>query len=96
MMLDRPLVQIPMIVDPDVARALGTALDITCSLLHHKPTSVSVRETIIRNILEAVKQGERDPLRLRDAGLAALADHDIVATGPIGTARKDLNPKKAL
>jgi hypothetical protein len=31
-----------------------------------------VREIIAKRIIEAAKKGERDPVRLRNAGLAAL------------------------
>jgi hypothetical protein len=38
--------------------------------LHAQPTAV--REAIAKSIIEAAKAGERDPVRLREAGLAAL------------------------
>jgi hypothetical protein len=38
-------------------------------LIGHTPKPVAVREAIAKGIFEAAKQGERDPLRLRDAGL---------------------------
>jgi hypothetical protein len=94
MLLDQQFVQIPMNVDSDLAHALAAAFDITNSLLHHTPTSAPIRETVIRNILEAAKEGERDPLRLRDAGLAALLDRKVLTIEPIGTARAGLNHER--
>ena len=38
---------------------------------HAQPTAV--REAIAKSIIEAAKAGERDPVRLREAGLAALS-----------------------
>jgi hypothetical protein len=40
--------------------------------LHDKEQPAVVYEIIAKRIIEAAKKGERDPIRLRDAGLAAL------------------------
>jgi hypothetical protein len=56
--------------DPEAIRVLRGAYDLACALVGHTPQPVAVREAIAKGIFEAAKQGERDPLRLRDAGLA--------------------------
>jgi hypothetical protein len=61
--------------DHEVTRILGSAFDKACALLGRTPQPTAVREAIARNIVEAAKQGERDPDRLRDAGLAAVKQH---------------------
>ena len=40
--------------------------------LGHTPQPTAVREHIAKSIIEAAKAGERDPVRLREAGLAVL------------------------
>ena len=51
---------------------MGEAFDAVCKDLHDAGQPVLVREIIAKHIIEAAKKGERDPVRLRDAGLAAL------------------------
>lgn len=53
--------------------AVGKAFDSACEELHDKGQPPIVYEVIATRIIEAAKKGERDPVRLRDAGLAALA-----------------------
>ena len=52
-------------------RIMGEAFDRACKELHDKGQPEIVYEVIARRIIEAVKNGERDPIRLRNAGLAA-------------------------
>jgi hypothetical protein len=61
--------------EPDVTRTLGLAFDKACALLGRTPQPTAAREAIARNIVEAAKQGERDPDLLRDAGLAAMQEY---------------------
>jgi hypothetical protein len=63
--------------DHDALRALGLAFDKACALLGRTPQPTAVREAIAKNIVEAAKQGERDPDRLRDAGLSAAMQYVI-------------------
>jgi hypothetical protein len=58
--------------DPETIRILACAYDLTCALVGHTARPVPVREAIAKGIFEAAKRGERDPLRLRDAGLASI------------------------
>jgi hypothetical protein len=73
-------VRIDSTLDADTARLLGAAIDMTYSCLKHNPPPTPWRETIVRNILNAVKDGERNPVRLCNAGLAALAERDAEAS----------------
>ena len=59
--------------DPDTTFILGQAFDMACALLGHTAQPTAVREAIAESIIKAAKAGERDPVRLRDAGLAALS-----------------------
>jgi hypothetical protein len=67
-------VQITQAFDPEATRTLGQAFDMACALLGHTPQPTAVREAIAKSIIEAAKAGERDPVALRDAGLAALSN----------------------
>ena len=51
---------------------MGEAFDAVCKDLHDTGQPALVREIIAKHIIEAAKNGERDPVRLRAAGLAAL------------------------
>jgi hypothetical protein len=62
-------VQITAAFDPEATRTLGQAFDMACALLGHTPQPTAVGE-----VIEAAKAGERDPVRLRGAGLAALSN----------------------
>jgi hypothetical protein len=48
------------------------AFDAVCKHLDDTGQPALVREIIAKRIIEAARTGERDPVRLRDAGLAAL------------------------
>jgi hypothetical protein len=58
--------------DDETTRLMGEAFDAVCKDLHDTGQSALVREIIAKHIIEAAKKGERDPVRLRNAGLAAL------------------------
>jgi hypothetical protein len=62
----------PTAFDDSVTRVMGEAFDAACKALHDKGQPVLVHEIIAKRIISAAKKGERDPIRLRDAGLAAL------------------------
>ena len=64
--------QITQAFDPEATRVLGQAFDMACALLGRTPQPTAVREAIAKSIIEAAKAGERDPVRLREAGLAAV------------------------
>jgi hypothetical protein len=52
----------------DLRRGVGAA----CEGLQDGGQPDLVREIIAKRIIEAARKGERDPVRLRNAGLAAL------------------------
>ena len=51
---------------------MGEAFDAACKGLRDTGQPALVREIIARRIVKAATKGERDPVRLRNAGLAAL------------------------
>jgi len=51
---------------------MGEAFDAACRELHDKGQPTIVYEVIAKRIIDTAKKGERDPVRLRNAGLAAL------------------------
>jgi len=53
-------------------QVMGEAFDAACRELHDKGQPTIVYEVIAKRIIDAAKKGERDPVRLRNAGLAAL------------------------
>jgi hypothetical protein len=56
----------------EATRIMGEAFDAACKGLRDTGQPALVREIIARRIIKAAKKGERDPVRLRKAGLAAL------------------------
>jgi hypothetical protein len=58
--------------DDEATRIMGEAFDAVCKGLQDTGQPALVREIIAKRIIEAAKKGERDPVRLRAAGLAAL------------------------
>jgi hypothetical protein len=58
--------------DDRVTRILGDAFDAACEGLQDSGQPAVVYEVIARRIIDAAKKGERDPVRLREIGLAAL------------------------
>ena len=59
------------VFDHRVTQIMGEAFDRACKELHDKGQPQIVYEVIAKRIIEVVKNGERDPIRLRNAGLAA-------------------------
>ena len=58
--------------DDEATRLMGEAFDALCKDLHDTGQPALVQEIIAKRIIKAAKKGERDPARLRAAGLAAL------------------------
>jgi hypothetical protein len=58
--------------DDEATRLMGEAFDAACKGLRDTRQPALVREIIARRIIRAATKGERDPARLRAAGLAAL------------------------
>jgi hypothetical protein len=64
------------VFDDQVTQILGDAFDDACEELHDVGQPDVVYEVIAGRIIDAAKNGERDPGRLREAGLAALGLSD--------------------
>ena len=60
-----------IVFDDQVTQILGEAFDSACKELHDKGQPSIVYEVIAKRIMDAAKTGERDPVRLRNTGLAA-------------------------
>ena len=60
------------VFDDNATRIMGEAFDSACKELHDKGQPEIVYEVIAKRIIDAAKKGERDPVRLRNVGLAAL------------------------
>ena len=58
--------------DDEATRLMGEAFDAVCKGLRDTGQPIVVREVIAKRIITAAMKGERDPARLRSAGLAAL------------------------
>ena len=58
--------------DDEATRLMGEAFDATCRGLRDSGQPSLVQEVIAKRIIKAAMKGERDPTRLRKAGLAAL------------------------
>jgi hypothetical protein len=58
--------------DDEATRLIGEAFDAVCKDLDDTGQPALVREIIAKRIMKAALKGERDPVRLRNAGLAAL------------------------
>jgi hypothetical protein len=58
--------------DDETTRAMGETFDAACKSHQDKRQPALVREIIAERIIEAARNGERDPVRLRAPGLAAL------------------------
>jgi hypothetical protein len=65
-----------MIFDDNATKIMGEAFDSACKELHDQGQPEIVYEVIARRIIDAARNGERDAVRLRNAGLAALGFGD--------------------
>lgn len=59
------------VFDDRVTEILGIAFDSACQELHDRGQPAIVYEVIAKRIIDAAAQGERDPIQLRNIGLAA-------------------------
>jgi len=60
------------VFDDRMTRIMGEAYDSACKELHDTGQPEIVYEVIGKRIIDAAQAGERDLVRLRNAGLAAL------------------------
>ena len=64
------------VFDDRITEIMGEAFDSACKELHDTGQPPIVYEVIARRIIDGVRAGERDPVRLRNVGLAALGRED--------------------
>jgi hypothetical protein len=60
------------VFDDYATEIMGEAFDTACKELHDKGQPTLVYEVIAKRIIDAAKNGERDPVQLRNIGLAGL------------------------
>jgi hypothetical protein len=58
--------------DDGLIKLMGDAFDEACRELHDKGQPPIVQEVLTKRIFDAMRRGERDPKRLRDAALSAI------------------------
>jgi len=70
--------------DDAATSAMGEAFDLTCKSFRIIGDAVSVREIIATRIIEAAKDGERDPARLYEQTLIifGIIDSRWISVGP--------------
>ena len=64
------------VFDDRATQIMGEAFDTACKDLHDTGQPPIVYEVIAKRIINAAKNGERDRVRLRNAGLSALGFND--------------------
>ena len=64
------------VFDDQATQILGEAFDNACKELHDKGQPTIVYEVIAKRIIDAARKGERDPVQLRNIGLAAFGFKD--------------------
>jgi hypothetical protein len=67
-----PFIRYNLDFDDETTRLMGEAFDAACKGLRDTGQPIVVQEVIANRIIKAAMKGERDPARLRAAGLAAL------------------------
>ena len=67
-----PFIRVKSDFDDEATRLMGEAFDAACKGLRDTGQPSVVQEVIAKRIIKAAMKGERDPARLRAAGLAAL------------------------
>jgi hypothetical protein len=70
-----PFIRAAADFDDETTRLLGEAFDAARAALRDRGQPEIVLEIVAKRIIEVAKKGERDPIRLRDAGLAALGNN---------------------
>lgn len=63
--------------DDEATLAMGAAFDQACSALRHLVGAGNVRDFIAKRIIEAAKNGERDPIRLHSQALMGFGVDDV-------------------
>ncbi len=69
--------------DDKATLAMGAAFDQACRSLGYFARDVVVRELIAKRIIEAAKNGERDPIRLHSQAIIGFSIDDV--SMPVGS-----------
>jgi hypothetical protein len=65
-----------IVFDDSITQMIGEAFDTACKELRDTGQPAIVHEVIAKRIIDAARNGERDVVRLRNAGIAALGSND--------------------
>jgi hypothetical protein len=65
------------VFDDKAVRAMGAAFDQACSSLRHFAHFDRVHELVAKRIIEAAKNGERDPIRLHWQAVMGFSIDDV-------------------
>jgi hypothetical protein len=63
--------------DDAATLAMGVAFDQACSSLRHLPSADKVRDLLAKRIIQAAKNGERDPSRLHSQAILGFCIDDV-------------------
>ena len=63
--------------DDEATLAMGTAFDLACSSLRYFARVERVRELVAKRIIEAAKNGERNPIRLHSQAIMGFCIDDM-------------------
>ena len=63
--------------DDEATLAMGAAFDLICSSLRHFDGVERVRELVAKRIIEAAKNGERDPIHLHSQAIMGFSIDDV-------------------
>ena len=63
--------------DDEATLAMGIAFDQACSSLRYFARVDRVRELVAKRIIEAAKNGERDPIRLHSQAIMGFSIDDV-------------------
>ena len=70
--------------DAEITRTMGQVFDKACNSLRDFGSAVLVREIIAKRIIEAAKNGERDPARLYEQAVRVVVSIDIPSMPSVG------------
>ena len=65
-----------VVFDDSVTQIIGEAYDTACQELRDAERPPIAYEIIAKRIIDVARSGERDPVRLRKSGLAALGSNE--------------------
>jgi hypothetical protein len=77
------------VFDDEAVRAMGAGFDQACRSLRHFAHFGRVRELVAKRIIEAAKNGERDPIRLHWQAVMGFSLDDV--SMPVDSVRRNLS-----